>query len=83
MSARRIGLRCNSADTVTCVYGASTRRLEPNTSATIPEVTTPGDLGDEITAFLRSMRRENVSPNTIATYGTACRIFAEWLMERG
>jgi hypothetical protein len=29
------------------------------------------------------MRRENVSPNTIATYGTACRIFAEWLMERG
>ena len=52
-------------------------------SATIPEVTTPGDLGDEITAFLRAMRRENVSPNTITTYGTACRFFAEWLMEQG
>jgi site-specific recombinase XerD len=52
-------------------------------SATIPEVSTPGDLGDEITAFLRAMRRENVSPNTIATYGTACRFFAEWTMARG
>ncbi len=26
------------------------------------------------------MRRENVSPNTIATYGTACRFFAEWML---
>ena len=52
-------------------------------SATIPEVQTPGDLGDEVTAFLRAMRRENVSPNTIATYGTACRFFAEWLMGEG
>jgi site-specific recombinase XerD len=46
-------------------------------------VITPGDLGDEITAYLRAKRRENVSPNTIATYGTACRLFAEWLMDNG
>ena len=52
-------------------------------SGTVPEVSTPGDLGDEITAFLRAMRRENVSPNTIATYGTACRFFAEWMMAQG
>jgi site-specific recombinase XerD len=52
-------------------------------SGTVPEVTTPGDLGDEVTAFLRAMRRENVSPNTIATYGTACRFFAEWMVANG
>ena len=52
-------------------------------SATIPEVTTAGDLGDEITAFLRAMRRENVSPNTVSTYGTACRFFAQWMTEHG
>lgn len=50
-------------------------------TASVPEVMTPGDLGDEITAFLRAMRRENVSHNTIATYGTACRFFAEWMLE--
>jgi integrase/recombinase XerC len=49
----------------------------------LPDITTPGDLGDEITAFLRAMRRENVSPNTILTYGTACRLFAEWMVEQG
>src|SRR5262245_24692237 len=49
-------------------------------AASVPEVVTPGDLGDEIAAFLRSMRRERVSENTLATYGTACRLFAEWLM---
>lgn len=52
-------------------------------AAIIPEVPTPGDLGDEITAFLRAMRRDNVSPNTIATYGTACRFFAEYLLAQG
>lgn len=40
-------------------------------------------MGDEIASFLRSMRRENVSANTIATYGTACRFFAEWTLEQG
>lgn len=52
-------------------------------STTIPEIVTPGDLGDEMTAFLRAMRRENVSPNTISTYGTACRFFAEWMTAQG
>lgn len=52
-------------------------------SATIPDIVTPGDLGDEVTSFLRAMRRENVSPNTVATYGTACRFFAEWMVANG
>src|SRR4051794_15814945 len=51
--------------------------------ASLPEVITPGDLGDEVAAFLRSMKRENVSPNTLSTYGTACRLFAEWLVDNG
>ena len=29
------------------------------------------------------MRRDNVSPNTILTYGTACRMFADWLIANG
>jgi len=37
----------------------------------VPEVVPPGDLGDETTALPRAMRRENVSPDTIATPGTA------------
>jgi Phage integrase, N-terminal SAM-like domain len=49
-------------------------------SATIPEVTTPGDLGDQLAGFLRAMRRENVSVNTIQTYGTGVRLFAEYLI---
>ena len=52
-------------------------------TATLPEITTAGDLGDEIAAFLRSMRREHASPNTILTYATACRLFAEWLAAHG
>ncbi len=47
---------------------------------TIPDVSTPGDLGDEINTFLRAMRRANVSPNTQLTYGTACVKFAKWLV---
>lgn len=46
----------------------------------MPEIVTPGDLGDEIASFLRSMRRENASPNTVLTYATACRMFADWLV---
>lgn len=52
-------------------------------AGSVPEVTTPGDLGDEITAFLRAMRRENVSANTVLTYGTACKMFAEWMLANG
>jgi site-specific recombinase XerC len=44
---------------------------------------TPGDLGDEVGAFLRALRRENASPHTIATYGEACRQFIAFLLDRG
>ena len=33
------------------------------------ELVTPGDLGDELAAFTRAMRANNVSPNTILAYG--------------
>jgi site-specific recombinase XerD len=54
-----------------------------STIAPDPEIVTPGDLGDELASFIRSMRAENVSANTILTYGTAVRRFAAWLLERG
>jgi integrase len=41
------------------------------------------DPGDEITALLRGMRRGNASENTTLTYGTACRLFAEWMVANG
>ena len=46
----------------------------------VPEVTTPGDLGEEVAAFLRSLKREDMSENTLAAYAYACRSFAEWLI---
>lgn len=48
-----------------------------------PELVTPGDLGDELASFTRSMRANNVSPNTILAYGGAVRQFGRWLMDRG
>jgi len=45
-----------------------------------PELVTPGDLGDELASFTRSMRALNVSPNTILAYGGAVRQFGRWLM---
>lgn len=46
-------------------------------------VVTPGDLGDELASFVRAMRANNVSPNTVLAYGGAVRQFAEWLMAHG
>ena len=46
----------------------------------IPELVTPGDLGDEIGAFFREKRSERISPNTVATYGSALRMFADYLL---
>lgn len=48
-----------------------------------PELVTPGDLGDELASFTRSMRAQNVSPNTILAYGGAVRQFGRWLMDNG
>jgi site-specific recombinase XerD len=50
--------------------------------ADTPELVTPGDLGDELASFIRSMRANNVSPNTILAYGGAVRQFGRWLLER-
>jgi len=52
-------------------------------SETIPEIEMVGDLGDEIGSFFREKLRERISPNTIATYGTALRRFADYLIEHG
>ena len=48
--------------------------------AEAPELVTPGDLGDELASFVRAMRANNVSPNTILAYGGAVRQFGRWLL---
>ncbi len=45
------------------------------------ELVTPGDLGDELASFVRAMRANNVSPNTILAYGGAVRAFGRWLLD--
>ncbi len=45
-----------------------------------PELVTPGDLGDELASFVRAMRANNMSPNTILAYGGAVRQFGRWLL---
>lgn len=44
------------------------------------ELVTPGNLGDELASFIRAMRANNVSPNTILAYGGAVRQFGRWLL---
>ncbi len=53
-------------------------------NVTIPEpveLVTPGDLGDELASFVRAMRANNISPNTILAYGGAVRQFGQWLLD--
>lgn len=45
-----------------------------------PAIVTPGDLGDELASFVRAMKANNVSPNTILAYGGAVKQFAAWLV---
>lgn len=47
-----------------------------------PELVTPGDLGDLLASFTRSMKSNRVSPNTILAYGGAVRQFGHWLIEQ-
>lgn len=49
----------------------------------IPEIKTPGDLGDEVGSYFREKRTEWMSPNTVATYGAALRLFTEFLLDHG
>lgn len=51
--------------------------------ADTPELVTPGDLGDELASFIRAMRANNVSQNTILAYGGAVRQFGNWLLATG
>jgi site-specific recombinase XerD len=44
---------------------------------------TSGDLGDEVGAFARALRQENLSPNTVAAYGTAVWQLSEFLVAHG
>jgi site-specific recombinase XerD len=48
--------------------------------ADTPELVTPGNLGDELASFIRAMRANNVSANTILAYGGAVRQFGRWLL---
>lgn len=45
-----------------------------------PTIVTPGDLGDELIAFIRSLRADNKAPNTIDAYGGAVVTYARWAM---
>lgn len=51
--------------------------------AELPDVVTPGDLGDELGAFVRFMRRANASAATIATYHESVRQLATFLQDHG
>ena len=49
--------------------------------ADTPELVTPGDLGDELASFVRAMRANNVSSNTILAFGGAVRPFDRWVTD--
>ena len=54
-------------------------------NVTIPEPVepvTPGDMGDELASFVRAMRANNVSPNTILAYSGAVRQFGQSLLRQ-
>lgn len=55
------------------------------TNASIsPGIVTEGDLGANAAAFLRSLRADSsVSPNTVATYAGAVKLFADFLTAHG
>jgi site-specific recombinase XerD len=50
-------------------------------AAGVVGIVTPGDLGDELASFVRAMRANNVSPNTVIAYGGAVRQFGRWLLD--
>jgi site-specific recombinase XerD len=52
-------------------------------AATLPSVSTPGDLGDELGSFVRHLRSGNVSPNTIYAYSGAVASLGRFLTEHG
>jgi hypothetical protein len=57
--------------------------MTANASTSSRIVATPGDLGDHLARFRRSVRAENVSPNTVIAYVGAVERLAEYLTAQG
>lgn len=55
----------------------------PRAQATVPIVTTRGDLGANVASFVRHLRAENKSPRTIQTYTESANQFARFLQRSG
>lgn len=51
--------------------------------ATMTPIKTDGDLGVNVDSFLRHLRAENLSANTVKCYREAAMLFARFLAERG
>jgi site-specific recombinase XerD len=47
----------------------------------IPTLVTPGDLADEMQSFVRHLRAQNVSPNTVYAYAGAVVSLGEYLVQ--
>jgi site-specific recombinase XerD len=52
-----------------------------STLAAVPALVTPGDLGDELQSFVRHLRAQNVSRNTIYAYAAALVSLGNFLLE--
>jgi site-specific recombinase XerD len=50
---------------------------------TIPSLVTDGDLADELQSFVRHLKAQNVSPNTIYAYAGAVVSLGDYLRENG
>jgi site-specific recombinase XerD len=50
---------------------------------TIPTLVTEGDLGDELQSFVRHLRAQNVSPNTVYAYAGAVVSLGEYMKANG
>ena len=51
--------------------------------ATLPALVTPGDLADELQSFIRHLRAQNVSPNTVYAYVGAVVSLGDYLRDNG
>jgi site-specific recombinase XerD len=52
-----------------------------STLPAIPTLVTSGDLGDELQSFVRHLRAQNVSPNTVYAYAGAVVSLGQFLLE--
>jgi hypothetical protein len=47
------------------------------------QATVSNDLAQAIDAFDRALRRDGTSPDTVDSFGQACRRFADWMVDHG